>query len=74
MMNAGLPAWIADDADDYVARAVSHAADLQSLASLRTGLRERVLASPIFDAPRFARHFEAGLRGMWRRWCDSAAT
>jgi len=37
---------------------------------LRNGLRQQVLASPIFDAPRFARHFEAALRGMWRKWCD----
>jgi protein O-GlcNAc transferase len=71
MMNAGLPDWIADDADDYVARAASHAADLRALASLRGGLRERALASPIFDAPSFARHFEAALRGMWRKWCGA---
>ncbi|MHB8354889.1 MAG: hypothetical protein ACYDCF_10720, partial [Burkholderiales bacterium] len=54
----------------YVARAVSHAADLQRLAALRNGLRQQVLASPLFDASRFARHFEAALRGMWREWCD----
>ena len=70
LMNAGLPAWIAADADDYVARAVSHASDVQALASLRAGLRQQVLASPIFDAPRFAQHFEAALRGMWQEWCE----
>ncbi|MHB8354888.1 MAG: tetratricopeptide repeat protein, partial [Burkholderiales bacterium] len=66
LMNAGLPEWIATDTDDYVARAVSHAADLQRLAALRNGLRQQVLASPLFDASRFARHFESALRGMWR--------
>jgi protein O-GlcNAc transferase len=71
MMNADLPEWIAHDADDYVARAASHAADLRALASLRGGLRERALASPIFDAPRFAHHFQAALRGMWRKWCGA---
>lgn len=65
LSNAGLPEWIAVDADDYLKRAVSHAADLESLAALREGLRSRVLASPIFDAPRFARHFENALWGMW---------
>jgi len=70
LMNAGLPDWIANDADDYVARAVSHAGDLQRLASLRKGLREQVLSSPLFDTPRFARHFEAALREMWRKWCE----
>jgi protein O-GlcNAc transferase len=68
--NAGLPEWIATDAHDYVARAISHAGDLQRMAALRQGLRQQVLASPIFDAPRFARHFEAALRGMWANWCD----
>ncbi len=70
LKNAGLPEWIAADANDYVARAVSHAGDLQRLAALRNGLRQQVLASPIFDALRFARHFEAALRGMWIQWCD----
>jgi protein O-GlcNAc transferase len=71
MMNAGLPDWIATDPDDYVAKAVSHASDLQSLATLRTGLRRQVLASPIFNAPRFAKHFAAALRDMWTKSCEA---
>ena len=70
LMNAGLPHWVAVDADDYLARAVLHAADLQGLALLRTGLRHKVLAAPLFDAARFADHFEATLRSMWVRWCE----
>jgi len=70
LMNVGLPEWIAADADDYVARAVLHAGDLQRLAILRNGLRQRILESPLFDAPRFAHHFEAALRGMWVQWCN----
>jgi len=70
LMNAGLPEWIAADPDDYVARAVAHANDLQRLATLRAGLRQQVLASPLFDAPRFAQHFEAALRAMWMQWCS----
>jgi len=56
--NAGLPDWIAADEDDYVARAVEQATNSQHLAILRSGLRQQVLASPLFDAPRFARNFE----------------
>lgn len=70
MMNAGLADWVAADADDYAARALSHAGDIQRLAALRDGLRQQVTASPVFDAARFAKHFEAGLRGMWVRWCE----
>ena len=68
LMNAGLPEWIAADADDYVARALSHASDLPRLAMLRNELRQQVLASPLFDAARFARHFEAALHGIWMQW------
>ncbi|MFI4941340.1 MAG: tetratricopeptide repeat protein, partial [Burkholderiales bacterium] len=70
LSNAGLPEWVAADAADYVARAVSYAGDLQRLAALRKGLRQQVLASPLFDAPRFARHFATALRGMWTEWCN----
>lgn len=73
LMNAGLSDWIASDADDYVARAVAHASDLQGLAVLRGGLRQQVLASPVFDAAGFAKHFEVALRGMWAKWCDQNA-
>jgi predicted O-linked N-acetylglucosamine transferase (SPINDLY family) len=73
LMNAGLPEWVANDPSDYVARAVSHAGDLQKLSRLRAGLRQQVLASPVFDAPRFAVHFEAALRGMWQLWCEQNA-
>lgn len=66
LANAGLQDWIAEDADDYVRRAVSHAADLQGLAELRRGLRQQVLTSPVMDGQRFARHFEESLRGMWQ--------
>jgi predicted O-linked N-acetylglucosamine transferase (SPINDLY family) len=66
--NAGLADWIAEDDDDYVAKAITYTADLGRLAALRNKLRGQVLASPLFDAPRFARHFEAALWGMWERW------
>lgn len=73
LQNAGLPHWIARDREEYLARAVRYAADLPALSALRQGLRARVLASPIFDAPRFARHFEQAIRGMWRRWLQQTS-
>ena len=50
--------------------AVQHASDLAALAALRGGLRDRLLQSPLCDAPRFAGHLEACLRAMWQQWCD----
>ena len=64
--NAGLPDWIAVDDDEYVAIAAQKAGDLVALAALRAALRAQVLASPLYDAPRFARHFEDAMWGMWQ--------
>lgn len=63
---AGLAAWIASDEDDYVARALAHASDINQLAQLRLELRQKVLSSPIFDAPRFALDLEQALQNMWQ--------
>lgn len=68
MTAAGLPEWIVTSRADYVKKAISFAADLSSLAALRADLRQKVLASPLFDAPRFARHFEKALWEVFDRW------
>ena len=62
--NAGQANWIANDANDYVRLALEAASDLEKLARVRTGLRAQVLAAPLFDAPRFARNFEAAMMAM----------
>lgn len=72
MMNAGLPDWIADDKDDYVERAIAHASDWVALAKLRSGLREQVLNSPIYDSKRFADHLVTAFNEMWGLWLSSA--
>ena len=64
--HAGLADWVAVDEEDYVSKAVFHAAHLEQLARLRAGLRQQVVASPLCDAPRFARNFEAAVWGMWQ--------
>ena len=67
LASVGLEDWIAVDVDDYVARALAHAADVDRLAQLRFTLRKKALASPLFDPVRFARNLEAALEGMWER-------
>jgi len=64
---AGLPGWIAWSEAEYQRKVVALAADLPALAALRQNLRGRVLASALFDAPRFARRLEAALWDMWAR-------
>ncbi|ACC72167.1 tetratricopeptide repeat protein [Paraburkholderia phymatum] len=63
----GLPDWIASDDADYIAKAVRVGVQRDELATLRRTLRQRLLASPLCDAPRFARHLEDAFHGMWAR-------
>jgi predicted O-linked N-acetylglucosamine transferase (SPINDLY family) len=67
--NVGLPELIADSLEEYVQIAVALAKDLPRLRELRSTLRARMQASPLMDAPRFARSVEAAYRQMWRVWC-----
>jgi predicted O-linked N-acetylglucosamine transferase (SPINDLY family) len=66
----GLPEWIAQTPEEFVKIACEQAGDLPRLAELRASLRPRMAASPLVDAPRFARNIEATYREMWRKWCE----
>ncbi|MBK8726285.1 MAG: tetratricopeptide repeat protein [Holophagaceae bacterium] len=69
LTRVGLEDWIASSPEDFLARGAAFAADLDKLAALRASLRDRVAASPLGDAPGFAREVEAAYRGLWRQWC-----
>ena len=62
---AGLSHWVAQSREDYVSKALMHARDLKGLARIRQTLRAQVLASPLFDATRFAKNMESMLWEMW---------
>lgn len=70
--NLGLPQLVARDRQGFVENAKALTSDLNALAALRASLRSRLEASPLMDAPRFARDLEAAYRGMWREWCAGA--
>ena len=74
LSNAGLPEWVALDLPAYQDLAQHWAEAPQALASLRAGMRERLIASPLCDAPRFGRSLAAGLRHAWAGWCEEQAT
>jgi protein O-GlcNAc transferase len=68
----GLEELIAQSAEEYISIAARLAGDLARLAELRRVLRARMRASPLMDAPRFARDIETAYREMWRAWCAAA--
>jgi protein O-GlcNAc transferase len=70
LANLGLPELIAKTPQQYVHIAAGLASDSPRLAELRRTLRSRMEASPLMDAPRFARNVEAVYRQMWRNWCS----
>ena len=61
--NSKLSDWIAQDNENYVAKAEHFSSDLEALAKLRQSLRENVLRTPLYDLPRFANHFE---KALWK--------
>ena len=69
LMNLDLPELIAASPEQYVQLAAELARDLPRLSDLRASLRERMEASPLMDAPRFARNIDAAYGEVWRRWC-----
>jgi predicted O-linked N-acetylglucosamine transferase (SPINDLY family) len=60
----GLNDWVASNPEDYVRIALEKVADLTALGALRSELRSKALASPLFDGERFARNLETAFEGM----------
>ncbi len=71
LCNVGLRDWVAESIAGYIDIAVCKASDIAALGALRSGLRDRLRASPLCDQVRFGRHFAAALRAAWREACAS---
>lgn len=72
LTNAGLPELIAHTDEEFVSIAAGLARDRERLAGLRSGLRERFVASPVCDAGAYSRRLAQSLRGVWREACAAA--
>jgi predicted O-linked N-acetylglucosamine transferase (SPINDLY family) len=73
LSNVGLTETIASTLEEYVELAVVFSNDLARLAGLRSGLREKMAASPLYDGKRFAENLTQVLRSVWHQWCDEKA-
>lgn len=68
----GLPELVAKTKEEYVQVAVELAYDRERLLALRSGLRENVKNSPLYDSKAFSENFSTILRRVWRDWCESS--
>jgi protein O-GlcNAc transferase len=68
LTQVGLTDLVAGSAAEYVGIAVTLAGNSARLKDLRSTLRSRMAASPLCDAPAFARKIESAYRAMWRLW------
>ena len=66
----GLDELVAATPERYLEIACTLASDLERLSTLRSGMRARMLASPLLDAARFTYNLEQTYRFMWRDWCQ----
>jgi protein O-GlcNAc transferase len=73
LTRVGAPELIAPTPAEYVEIAAKLAGDIPRLTKYHAELRSRMKASPLCDAPGFARRVEGVYRDLWQRWCDSAA-
>ncbi|WP_175958286.1 tetratricopeptide repeat protein [Burkholderia sp. BCC0405] len=73
LKRVGLDAFITHDKDEFVRKAIALADDPDTLQTLRSGLRERCLASAPFHPEVVAQGLSVALRMMWRRWCAGDA-
>jgi protein O-GlcNAc transferase len=72
LTHAGLTELLAPDREGYIERAVAFGKDLDALARVRAGLRERFSNSAVMDAGRLARGMENLYREAWIHYCASA--
>jgi len=64
---ADLQDWIAQDEEEYIAKAIQHGANIDLLSALRENLRAKILETALFDASRFSKQFEDAMFGMWEK-------
>lgn len=69
MLNAiGYPEWIAESEEEYVAKVVSLARDIEHRKALRFTQREQMTNSSLCDAPGLAKSLEGAYFEMFERW------
>lgn len=70
LVNAGLQELVANDWQHFIEITVGLTRDLKSLEIIRSNMRNILLASPVCDGERYAKHFSQAMRAVWQRYCE----
>ena len=73
LTSIGMGEWVAEDADDYVARAVKFAAMPDHLTRLRHDLPAKIASSTSGNAALYTEAVETAYRSMWEEYCRTPA-
>lgn len=73
LLPCGLGDLVVESWDDYVAKALDLASDVEALDALRARIRPAFDSSPYRDEAGFTRRLEADYRRMFQRWLDRTA-
>jgi predicted O-linked N-acetylglucosamine transferase (SPINDLY family) len=65
---AGMGQWACHTPEAFIDCAMNLASDIDTLARLRTTLRERLKDSRLMDAAGYAADIERTYRQLWRNW------
>ena len=65
MTKLGLEDWIAPDRDAYITLAAAKAGELDALADVRAGLRDRIADRGLTDGAGFVKRLESAYREAW---------
>jgi predicted O-linked N-acetylglucosamine transferase (SPINDLY family) len=68
----GLDDFVAENEEDYLARATALCQDLDHLRTLRQSMRARVEQSPLCNGPEFAANIERAFQNMWQTFQQDA--
>jgi protein O-GlcNAc transferase len=66
--NLNMNDWIAKSKEEYISKAIKFSSNIKELTRIRTNLRHKALSSPVFNAPKFAVHFNDMILKIWKNF------
>ena len=68
--NSDMSDWIANDADEYFAKAIKFSSNISELSNIRKNLRKKTLKLPTFNSNLFANGFNEALWKIWNNFSE----